>query len=151
MMATTQMKPILLMAVVVCATACGAVAPASTLTPYPTLSGSALGDRPSTPVKIALVSPTNSQVVHGTSVLVKVSVTGGMVTKIISSHVTPTLGHVHLYLNNRLIYMSYTLQQEVTVHPGLEYAMYAEFVAQDHFPFSPRDVTPTVFFSVAAT
>ena len=92
MMATTQMKTILLMAVVVCATACGAVAPASTLTPYPTLSGSALGDRPSTPVKIALVSPTNSQVVHGTSVLVKVSVTGGMVTKIISSHVTPTLG-----------------------------------------------------------
>jgi hypothetical protein len=27
--------------------------------------------------------------------------------------------------------------------------MYAEFVAQDHFPFSPRDVTPTIFFTVA--
>lgn len=26
---------------------------------------------------------------------------------------------------------------------------YAEFVAQDHFPFYPRDVTPTVFFTIA--
>ena len=27
--------------------------------------------------------------------------------------------------------------------------MYAEYVAQDHFPFSPRDVTPTIYFTVA--
>jgi hypothetical protein len=27
--------------------------------------------------------------------------------------------------------------------------MYAEFVGQDHYPFSPRDVTPTIFFTVA--
>ncbi len=33
--------------------------------------------------------------------------------------------------------------------PGLEYSMYAEFVAQDHYPFYPRDVTPTIFFTVA--
>jgi hypothetical protein len=45
--------------------------------------------------------------------------------------------------------MAYTLQQEITVQPGLEDSMYAEFVAQDHFPFAPRDVTPTIFFTVA--
>jgi hypothetical protein len=152
--ARTRPRPslvVLLMTVLVCATACGGTTPPATLTPYPTLSGSGLGARPSTPVKITLVSPTEGQVVHGTSVLVKVSVSGGTVTKVISSHVTPTLGHVHLYLNNQLIYMSYTLQQEIPVHPGLEYTMYAEFVAQDHFPFYPRDVTPTVYFSIAAT
>ncbi len=139
------------LAVLVCATACDAAAAPATLTPYPTLSVSGLGDRPSTPVKITLASPRDGQVVHGTSVLVKVSVSGGTVTKVISGHITPTMGHVHLYLNNQLIYMSYTLQQLITVHPGLEYTMYAEFVAQDHFPFYPRDVTPTVFFSVAAS
>ena len=66
-----------------------------------------------------------------------------------TADITPTKGHVHLYLNNQLIYMQYTLSQPITVKPGLEYSMYAEFVAQDHFPFAPRDVTPTVFFTVA--
>jgi len=36
-----------------------------------------------------------------------------------------------------------------TEKPGLEYTMYAEFGAQDHFPFDPSDVTPTIFFTVA--
>jgi hypothetical protein len=119
-----------------------------TPTPYPTPSGG-LGHRPSTPVKITLLSPTNGEVVDGTSVLVKVSIEGGTITTVTTSDITPTKGHVHLYLNNQLIYMSYTLQQPITVKPGLEYSMYAEFVAQDHFPFSPRDVTPTIFFIVA--
>jgi hypothetical protein len=104
-------------------------------------------------VKIALLSPANGSTVHGTSVLVRVSVTGGEVTTVTlpvgSKDITPTKGHVHLYLNNQLIYMSYTLQQAISVQPGVEYAMYAEFVAQDHFPFTPRDVTPTIFFTVA--
>ena len=119
-------------------------------TPYPTPVGG-LGHRPSSPVKITLLSPTNGEVVHGTTLVVRVSVTGGVVTTTTtnSSHITPTKGHVHLYLNNQLIYMSYTLSQPITVKPGLPYSMYAEFVAQDHFFFSPRDVTPTVFFTVA--
>ena len=128
--------------------ACGSGPPAATLTPYPTYSGS-LSQRPSTPVKINLLSPTNGEIRHGTSVLVRVSVTGGVVSKVITSQITPTKGHVHLYLNNQLIYMSYTLEQAIPVQPGLEYTIYAEFVAQDHFPFYPRDVTPTVFFTIA--
>jgi hypothetical protein len=117
-------------------------------TPYPTPVGG-LGNRPSSPVKITLLSPTNGAVVHGTSLLVRVSIVGGIVTKTVSAVISPTKGHVHLYLNNQLIYMAYTLSQEITVKPGLEYSMYAEYVAQDHFPFSPRDVTPTIYFTVA--
>src|SRR5579863_5088440 len=117
-------------------------------TPYPTPSGG-LGHRPSTPVKITLLSPTSGEVVHGTSLVVRVSISGGVVTKVTTADITPTKGHVHLYLNNQLIYMQYTLSQPITVKPGLEYSMYAEFVAQDHFPFDPRDVTPTIFFTVA--
>jgi hypothetical protein len=147
---------VLLTAVLACVAACGSatvtgdptssgtVAP----TPYPTPSGG-LGHRPSSPVKIMLISPVSGSVVHGTSVLVRVSVAGGIVTSTVSAAVSPTKGHVHLYLNNQLIYMAYTLQQEITVTPGLEYTIYAEYVAQDHFPFEPRDVTPTIFFTVA--
>ncbi len=142
---------VVLLGVTACASAAADGSPTPAPTPYPTLPGG-LGQRPSTPVKITLLSPTNGEVVHGTSVLVRVSVTGGNVTTTTTKpgDITPTLGHVHLYLNNQLIYMAYTLQQMVTgLHPGLEYTMHAEFVAQDHYPFSPRDVTPTIFFTVA--
>lgn len=123
--------------------ACGGAAAS---TPSPTVN---VGSRPSTPVKITLVSPTNGEVVHGNSVHVAVTVTGGTISRITSSHITSTVGHVHLFFNNELVYMSYTLHQDLPVQPGLQYTMRAEFVAQDHFPFTPRDVTPTIFFSVA--
>jgi hypothetical protein len=144
---------VLLTAMLVCLTACSSATadgPSGTPapTPYPTPVGG-LGHRPPTPVKITLLSPTNGEVVHGTTLVVKVSITGGVVTTVTTSDITPTKGHVHLYLNSQLIYMSYTLSQPITVKPGLEYSMYAEFVAQDHFPFDPRDVTPTIFFTVA--
>ena len=146
---------VLMIVLLICMTACGSAAadgatgsgtPAPT--PYPTPVGG-IGHRPSTPVKINLLAPTGGEVVHGTTLVVRVSIVGGVVTSAITGHITPTKGHVHLYLNNQLIYMSYTLSQPITVKPGLEYSMYAEFVAQDHFPFSPRDVTPTIFFTVA--
>jgi hypothetical protein len=144
---------IVLTALTVFATACASTSvtdPTGTPapTPYPTPIGG-LGHRPSSPVKITLLSPTNGEVVHGTSVLVKVSITGGIITPTTSAIVSPTKGHVHLYINSQLIFMQYSLSETITVKPGLEYAMYAEYVAQDHYPFSPRDVTPTIFFTVA--
>src|SRR5580658_5713931 len=74
-------------------TASGTPAP----TPYPTPVGG-VGHRPSSPVKITLLAPTNGEVIHGTTVLVRVSVVGGIVTSTTSSIVSPTKGHVHLYL-----------------------------------------------------
>jgi hypothetical protein len=145
---------VLLTAVILGLTACASATadggPSGTQqpTPYPTPPGG-LGHRPSTPVTITLISPTSGVVVHGTSVVVTVSISGGTVTAALGGDADPTKGHVHLYLNNQLIYMAYTLTQKVTVQPGLEYSMYAEFVAQDHYPFAPRDVTPTIFFTVA--
>ena len=64
-------------------------------TPYPTPSGG-LGHRPSTPVKITLVAPTSGEVVHGTTLVVRVSITGGVVTQLTTADITPTKGHVHL-------------------------------------------------------
>ena len=117
-------------------------------TPTPAATPS-LATRPASPVKIYLISPTNGEVVHGTTVHVVVKVIGGTISQITSTHITPTVGHVHLYFNNQLVYMSYTLQQDLPVHPGFTYTMYAEFVAQNHFPFSPRDQTSHIVFTVA--
>ncbi|MBV8301545.1 MAG: hypothetical protein JOY68_06450 [Candidatus Dormibacteraeota bacterium] len=130
---------------------CAATAAACDSTPQPTASTSSptLTNRPSSPVHITLVSPTNNSVVHGNKVHVVVSISGGVITQQVSTHISPTVGHVHLYFNNQLVYMSYTLQEDIPVQPGLEYTMYAEFVAQDHLPFNPRDVTPSIFFTVA--
>jgi hypothetical protein len=97
------------------------------------------------------VSPTNGEVVHGTSVQVTVAVTGGDVVQTASAYAGTTKGHVHLYLQGQLIYMAYTLTESVPVQPGLTYSMHAEFVGADHIPYTPRDVTPNVFFSVAAS
>jgi hypothetical protein len=139
-----RLAVVVLAAVVV--TACGSATPAAT----PTLTP-ATQNRPTSPVTITLVSPTNSELVHGSSVHVVVTVSGGTVTRVYSTNISPTVGHVHLYLNNRLVYMSYTLHQDLPVNPGVLYAMYAEWVAADHFPFSPRDVTPTIYFRVTAS
>lgn len=37
----------------------------------------------------------------------------------------------------------------LTVLSRLTYAIYAEFVATDHFPFNPRVTTPTIYVHVA--
>lgn len=138
---------IILITVATAVAACGG-AGGSTTTP---ISGytPATEVRPASPVQVTLVTPTNGEVVHGSSVHVVVSITGGTVTPNYSTHISPTVGHVHLYMNKQLVYMSYTLVQDLPVNTGTEYSMYAEWVASDHFPFDPRDVTATIFFSVA--
>jgi hypothetical protein len=126
--------------------ACGgsaAGAPAATPSPTPDLA-----HRPSTTAAVTILSPTPGEVVHGTSVTVVIGLSGATITPTYSTSVNPHLGHIHLYLDNQLIYMQYSLSQPVPVHPGFQYSLYAEFVASDHLPFTPRDRTPTVLFRV---
>jgi len=100
-------------------------------------------------VKISIVSPTNGEVIHGNTVNVVVAISGGEIVKATSTHISPTQGHVHLYLQGQLIFMAYSLSQSVPVQPGVTYSLHVEFVASDHAPFNPRDISPTIFFSVA--
>jgi hypothetical protein len=103
--------------------------------------------RPSSPAILTITSPGNGQVVTGTMVRVVVSLQNATVVKQTSTHIQPDQGHVHLYLDNQLIYMQYSLAQDVTVHPGV-YSLKAEFVAADHFPFNPRVYSSVVIFTV---
>ena len=124
--------------------------PAPTATPAASASPTPdLASRPSSPVQVSIVSPTQGEVVHGQTVHVVVSISGGQISQVTTTQVFPTLGHIHLYLNGQLIYMAYTLTQDVPVQPGQSYSLSAEFVAGDHFPFNPRDQTQPVSFSVA--
>jgi len=124
-------------------TACGSGGAAS---PAPTTTPNA-ANRPSSPAVLSIASPSNGEVVTGTSVHVVVSLQNATVVKLTSTHIQPDQGHVHLYLDNQLIYMQYSLSQDVTVHPGV-YSLKAEFVAADHFPFNPRVWSSVVIFTV---
>jgi hypothetical protein len=96
---------------------------------------------------LAIVSPTPNEVITGDTVHVVVQLTGANVIAATTSSVRPDEGHVHLYLDNSLIYMQYSLSQDVPVNPGT-YVLKAEFVASDHAPFNPRVWSTQVFFTV---
>jgi ABC-type Fe3+-hydroxamate transport system substrate-binding protein len=103
--------------------------------------------RPSSPAVVQIVSPTNGEVVTERTVHVVVSLQNATVVQATSTHVVPDQGHVHLYLDNQLIYMAYQLSQDIPVQPGT-YSLKAEFVGSDHFPFNPRVWSPVVIFTV---
>jgi hypothetical protein len=65
--------------------------------------------------------------------------------------VSPTVGHIHLYLNSQLVSMAYATETELPVDPGAVYSLYAEWVAEDHGSFTPRDMTPKIYFSAASS
>ena len=114
----------------------------------PSSSSSTAAARPSSPARVAIVSPQNGAVITGGAIPVVVQVTGATIVQQTSKNISPTEGHVHLFLDNNLTYMSYTLSENLPVsHPGT-YVLRAEFVASDHVPFNPRVVTPDVLVTV---
>ena len=118
----------------------GACSKSGTATP-------AASPRPSSPAKIAFASPTNGQSFSGapTDVPVRLSLSGGRIVAQTTTHITPTTGHVHLYLDNRIVSMNYQLDAVVTsVKPG-QHILRAEFVAADHLPFDPRVIVAVTF------
>ena len=100
------------------------------------------------PVKLTLASPLNDEIISGTTVHVTVTVTGGTITSQYSQHVSATVGHIHLYMNSQLVSMAYATSTDLPIEAGAEYSLYAEWVAEDHGSFTPRDVTPKIYFTV---
>ncbi|HEX3607808.1 MAG TPA: hypothetical protein VH134_17940 [Candidatus Dormibacteraeota bacterium] len=133
-----------LVASVVGCAGCGSTPPA-TSSPTPTATPS--GPRPASPAQISITSPVNGSTVTGTMIHVVVDLKNATVVQATSSNIKPTEGHVHLYIDGNLQYMAYTLSQDFPVHPGT-YTIKAEFVASDHFPFSPRVYSQPIVFTV---
>jgi hypothetical protein len=130
-------------------TACGGAAgstPATSQLAIPA-SGPPPSGRPSSPAVVRIVSPTQGAVVKGPNVHIVVAVDNATVVQQTTTTVKPDEGHVHLYLDNALTYMAYTLQQDLPVTTGT-YILKAEFVAADHAPFNPRVWSDQIIFTV---
>jgi hypothetical protein len=82
--------------------------------------------------------------VSGTTLHVQLKLVGAEIVPQTSTSLSPDKGHIHLSLDGRVISMSYGVEQDVAVAPGV-HLLQAEFVATDHFPFNPRVITAVTF------
>ena len=106
-----------------------------------------LSSRPSSPAVLSITSPTVNATVTGSKLHVVVALQNARIVQATTTQINPAEGHVHLYLDNQLIYMGFSLEQDVPVHPGV-YTLKAEFVGADHFPFNPRVYSSSIVFQV---
>jgi hypothetical protein len=102
-------------------------------------------DRPSSTAKLAIVAPKVGEVVHGSSVDLRVKLQDAKLVPATTTHIVPDEGHLHVILGDTLISMTQGLEQTIPdVAPG-EHRIMVEFVASDHAPFDPRVVTVVAF------
>jgi hypothetical protein len=107
--------------------------------------GQSSDNRPSSPAKLQILSPTNGQVVQGSDVKIQVALTGAKIVQATTTHITPDKGHLHVYLDNQLVGMNFSTTDDVgNVKPGM-HVLRVEFVASDHRPFDPRVFTAVTF------
>ncbi len=100
--------------------------------------------RPRSTATLTLLSPSPGALVSGTTLHVQLNLVGAEIVPQTSTDLSPDKGHIHLSLDGRVISMTYGVEQDVTVTPGV-HLLQAEFVATDHFPFNPRVITAVTF------
>jgi hypothetical protein len=128
----------MLLAVVACS------GPAVTSPPAATGTG---GPRPSSPATVAIIEPTAGAKVTGATLHIVLQLNGATIVPATTTSITPTTGHVHLYVDNQLVSMNYGLEQDIPITPG-SHVLKAEFVAADHAPFNPRVNSPEIIITV---
>jgi hypothetical protein len=101
--------------------------------------------RPSSPAKLEVESPTNGQVVAGPDVRVRVKLSGARIVPATTKNITPTTGHIHVYLDNQLVTMNFSLTGDIPDVSSGMHVLRVEFVASDHAPFDPRVFTAVTF------
>lgn len=102
--------------------------------------------RPKSTATIVINTPASGAVVEGTTLRVRINLSGGRIVPQTSTNITPTEGHIHLLVDGKVVSMTYGVEQDVTVTKG-RHLLEAEFVAADHFPFNPRVLSSVVFTS----
>ena len=104
-------------------------------------------NRPSSTASLEFLSPRPGDSFSGdpTTVRVTLRLDGGRIVPLTSTDVAPNEGHIHVYLDDRLLSMT-GLDAEIIAVSG-SHTLRAEFVASDHGPFRPP-VTASVTFLV---
>ena len=102
--------------------------------------------RPSTARRIEILSPREGEVVRTEDVRLVVRIDGGRLVPLTSKKLVPNEGHLHVWLDGRLVSMVAGSSETIPVKAG-RHTLEVEFVAVDHGPFSPR-VRESVTFDV---
>lgn len=103
------------------------------------------GTRPSSTAKLSIVDPKVDEVVHGSSVDLRVQLRDAKLVPVTTADIVPDEGHLHVLLDDRLISMTEGLEQTISdITPG-PHRIHVEFVASDHAPFDPRVVSVVAF------
>ena len=102
-------------------------------------------DRPSSTAKLSIIAPKVGEVVHGSSVDLRVKLQGARLVPATTTNIVPDEGHLHVILDDTLISMTQGLEQTIPDVPPGEHRIMVEFVASDHAPFDPRVVAVVAF------
>ncbi len=98
---------------------------------------------------LKILLPKDGQVVHGSTVDVKVDLENAKIVIPTTTDIQPDEGHLHIVIDDRLLTMTASLDQKVPdVSPG-QHLLKVEFVAGNHLPFDPP-VLDEVGFKVVA-
>ncbi len=103
--------------------------------------------RPSSTATIRVAEPQSGQTIDRNSVVAKIDLKGGRLTKVTSTNITPNVGHIHLRLDGTTITLLGSLEEKIPakdVKAG-QHILEAEFVAADHGPFDPRVLSNVTF------
>ena len=101
--------------------------------------------RPSSTAELSIVSPAVGEVVHGSTVDLRVKLQGAKLVPATTTDIIPDEGHLHVILDDKLISMTEGLEQSIPDVPPGDHLITLEFVASDHAPFDPRVVTVVAF------
>jgi hypothetical protein len=107
--------------------------------------------RPASAASLAIDEPTAGEHVSGSAMGVTIELNGGMIVPTSTTKLTPDTGHLHLYIDGRLISMGTDGLRESVPIADLgagPHRLRVEFVAADHGPFDPRVQTTVAFVKV---
>jgi hypothetical protein len=105
----------------------------------------AVAERPSSPAKLTIVSPRNGQTVRLGRTELRLDLRGAEIVDQTTTRIRGDQGHVHLFIDGRLVTMNYGLRAKLPqLSPG-QHVVQVEFVAADHIPFEPRIRTQAAF------
>jgi hypothetical protein len=111
----------------------------------PTATTATAVPRPSSPAKLTIVTPRNGQTVSQARPELRLDLAGGKIVNQTTTRIQGDEGHIHLYVDGKLVTMNYGLRQRLPQLPPGQHVVQVEFVAADHAPFDPRVLTQAAF------
>ena len=111
----------------------------------PTSTAAVAAERPSSPAKLTIEEPRQGETVKQARPELVLNLDGAKVVNQTTTRVQGDQGHIHLFLDGKLVAMNYGLRRRLPQLPPGQHVVQVEFVAADHAPFDPRVLTQAAF------